>query len=412
MNKHKYVILCPDGMADTPLSELGGKTPLEYAKTPNMDSVAARGVTGLMKTIPDGCLPGSDIGSMSILGYDPLNYYTGRSPLEAASMGVELGKDDVAFRLNLVNILEKNGKKYMHDYSVGHITTEEAKQIIETFRKELGGDRFRFYPGVSYRHLLVVKNIDINGLQTVAPHDIPDLQIDEYIPHGTASSSEIVEIMKKAEKILENHEVNKKRIAAGKLPANSIWLWGQGYKPSMPTMKEAYGLEGSVISAVDLVKGIGKYAGLKVIDVPGATGYLDTNYAGKVEYGMKSLNGGDFVYIHVEATDEASHEGKIDLKLKAIEDFDKFIAGGVLEGLKKFGDYTVMILPDHYNQVKLKKHTPEPVPFCGFSTKTEKQAADKYSSVNYSETLAQNSGLFFDSGSKLFKYFLNDFNRQ
>ena len=262
----------------------------------------------------------------------------------------------------------------MHDYSGGHITTEEARQIIESFRKELGSDRFRFYPGVSYRHLLVVKNIDINGLQTVAPHDIPDLQTDEYIPHGTASSPEIVEIMQNAEKILENHEVNKKRTAGGKLPANSIWLWGQGYKPSMPTMKEAYGLEGSVISAVDLVKGIGKYAGLKVIDVPGATGYLDTNYAGKVEYGMKSLNDGDFVYIHVEATDETSHEGKIDLKLKAIEDFDKFIAGGVLEGLKKFGGYTLMILPDHYNQVKLKKHTPEPVPFCGFSTISELEA--------------------------------------
>ncbi|WP_291490317.1 2,3-bisphosphoglycerate-independent phosphoglycerate mutase [Desulfurella sp.] len=311
---------------------------------------------------------------------------------------------------NNVYILEKDGKKYMHDYSGGHITTEEAKQIIDSLRQELGSDRFRFYSGVSYRHLLVVKNININGLQTVAPHDIPDLQIDDYIPHGTPSSSEIVEVMKKAEKILENHEVNKKRIAEGKLPANSIWLWGQGYKPSMPTIKEAYGLEGSVISAVDLVKGIGKYAGLKVINVPGATGYLDTNYAGKVEYGMNSLHDGDFVYIHVEATDEASHEGSIDKKLRAIEDFDKFIAGGVLEGLKKFGDYTLMILPDHYNQVRLKKHTPEPVPFCGFSTKTEKRTLDKYSAISYSETLAQNSGLFFGSGSQLFKHFLNNFN--
>ncbi|MCL4427547.1 MAG: cofactor-independent phosphoglycerate mutase [Deltaproteobacteria bacterium] len=408
MNKHKYVILCPDGMADLPLSELGGKTPLEYAKTPNMDSVASRGVTGLMKTIPDGCLPGSDIGSMSILGYDPLNYYTGRSPLEAASMGVELEKYDVAFRLNLVNILHKDGEEYMHDYSGGHITTGEAKNIIETFQNELGNERFTFYPGVSYRHLLVVKNININGLQTVAPHDIPDLQTDGYLPHGAVSSGEILEIMKKAEKILENHDVNKKRIAAGKLPANSIWLWGQGYKPSMPTIKDAYGLSGSVISAVDLVKGIGKYAGLKVINVPGATGYLDTNYKGKVEYGMESLNNGDFAYIHVEATDEASHEGSVDKKIKAIEDFDKFIAGGVLEGLKKFDEYTLMILPDHYNQVKLKKHTPEPVPFCGFSTQI-KNAESKYRADYYSEALAQNSGLFFDSGSSLFKSFLNSF---
>ena len=408
MDRHKYVILCPDGMADLPLPELGGKTPLEYAKTPNMDSIAAKGVTGLIKTIPDGCLPGSDIGSMSILGYDPLNYYTGRSPLEAASMGVELGKDDVAFRLNLVNILEKDGKRYMRDYSGGHITTEEAKSIIETFRKELSSDKFHFYPGVSYRHLLVAEGMDITGLQTVAPHDIPDLQIDEYLPHGAVSAPEILEIMDKAEKILEHHEVNKKRAAAGKLPANSIWLWGQGYKPSMPTIKEAYGLSGSVISAVDLVKGIGKYAGLKVINVPGSTGYLDTNYNGKVEYGLESLNGGDFVYIHVEAADEASHEGSIDKKLKAIEDFDNFIAGGVLEGLKKFGEYTVMVLPDHYNQVKLKKHTPEPVPFCGFSTRF-KNADGKYRADRYSETLAQNSGLFFVSGSSLFKAFLNSF---
>ncbi len=408
MNRHKYVILCPDGMADLPLPELGGKTPLEYAKTPNMDSVAARGVIGLMKAIPDGCLPGSDIGSMSILGYDPLDYYTGRSPLEAVNMGVELGKDDVAFRLNLVNILQKDGKKYMNDYSGGHITTEEAKSIIETFQKELGSDKFQFYPGVSYRHLLVVKDIDINGLQTFAPHDIPDLQIDEYLPHGAVSSREILEIMQKAEKILENHDVNKKRAAAGKLPANSIWLWGQGYKPSMPTIKEAYGLGGSVISAVDLVKGIGKYAGLKVINVPGATGYLDTNYKGKVEYGMESLNSEDFVYIHVEATDEASHEGSIDKKLKAIEDFDNFIVGGVLEGLKKFDEYTLMILPDHYNQVKLKKHTPEPVPFCGFSTKI-KNVDGRYHAGYYSEILAQNSGLLFNSGSSLFKAFLNSF---
>lgn len=408
----KYVILCPDGVADLPLAELGGKTPLEYAKTPNMDSVAARGVTGLVKTIPCGCLPGSDIGSMSILGYDPLNYYTGRSPLEAASMGVELGKDEVAFRLNLVNILEKDGKKYMNDYSGGHISTEEAKDIIETFQKELGGDKFQFYSGVSYRHLLIAKGADVHSLKTVAPHDIPDLQIDEYLPHDSVLSEEILNIMKKAEKILKSHEVNKKRVAAGKLPANFIWLWGQGCKPVMPTLKEAYGLSGSVISAVDLVKGIGRYAGLKVINVPGATGYLDTNYEGKVEYGIESLKDGDFVYIHVEAPDEASHEGSIDKKLKAIEDFDKFIVGGVLEGLKKFEEYTLMILPDHYNQVKLKKHTPEPVPFCGFSVQIKnknKNAKGKYSADYYSETLAQNSGLFFNSGSLLFKAFLNEF---
>ena len=408
MESHKYVILCPDGMADFPLGELGGKTPLEYADTPNMDNIASQGITGLIKTIPDGCLPVSDIGSMSILGYDPVKYYTGRSPLEAASMGVELGANDVAFRLNLVNILEENGKRIMHDYSGGHITTEEAKSIIETFQKELGDSQFQFYPGVSYRHLMVAKNIGIKGLKTVPPHDIPDQQIDEYLPYGNSSSEGILDIMQKAEKILENHDINKKRIASGKLPANFVWLWGQGYKPSMPTMKEEYGIEGSVISAVDLVKGIGKYAGLKVINVPGATGYLDTNYKGKVDYGMGSLNSGDFVYIHVEAPDEASHEGSVSKKIKAIEDFDKFIVGGVLEGLKKFSGYTLMILPDHYNPVKLKKHTPEPVPFCGFSTIIN-GAKTRYRSDFYSEIMAQNSGLFFNSGSLLFKGFLNSF---
>ncbi len=408
MDSHKYIILCPDGMADFPLEELGGKTPLEYANTPNMDIIASQGITGLIKTIPEGCLPGSDIGSMSILGYDPVKYYTGMSPLEAASMGVELGADDVAFRLNLVNILEENGKRMMHDYSGGHITTEEAKSIIETFQKELGSSQFQFYPGVSYRHLMVAKNIDIKGLKTVPPHDIPDQQIDEYLPHGNSSSGGILNIMQKAEKILENHDINKKRIASGKLPANSVWLWGQGYKPSMPTIKEEYGIEGSVISAVDLVKGIGKYAGLKVINVPGATGYLDTNYKGKVDYGIESLNSGDFIYIHVEAPDEASHEGSVSKKIKAIEDFDNFIAGGVLEGLRKFSGYTLMILPDHYNPVKLKKHTPEPVPFCGFSTKIN-GAKNKYRSDAYSEIMAQNSGLFFNSGSLLFKGFLNSF---
>ncbi len=410
MSNRKYVILCPDGMADFPLEELGGKTPLEYANTPNMDDIANKGVIGLIKTIPDGCIPGSDIGSMSILGYDPVKYYTGRSPLEAASMGVELGTKDVAFRLNFVNIIGENGKRFMHDYSGGHITTGEAIEIIETFQKKLGSRHFRFYTGVSYRHLMVTDDIDIDGLQTVPPHDIPDMQIDEFLPHGGTSSDRILDIMKNAEIILKDHDVNKKRIASGKLPANFVWLWGQGYKPSMPTMREEYGIEGSVISAVDLVKGIGKYAGLRVINVPGATGYLDTDYKGKTDYGMKSLNSSDFVYIHVEASDEASHEGSVKDKIKAIEDFDRFIVGGVMKGLKKYNEFTIMILPDHYNPVKLKKHTSEPVPFCGFSTKME-NTKNRYRSDHYSEISAKDGGLFFNSGPLLFKAFLDSFER-
>ncbi len=404
----KYIILCPDGMADFPLHELGEKTPLEYANTPNMDFIASKGVSGLVKTIPDGYLPGSDVGSMSILGYDPAAYYTGRSPLEAASIGVELGKDAVAFRLNLVNILDKNGTRIMHDYSGGHINTESAKKIIETFQKELNSSEFSFYPGVSYRHLMVAKNFNIKGLKTVAPHDIPDMPVKEYLPSGNPSSNVLLEIMSKAEEILKEHPVNKERAAKGEVPANSIWLWGQGYKPSMPTMQELYGINGSVISAVDLVKGIGKYAGLNIINVPGATGYLDTNYKGKVDYGMESLNSGNFVYIHVEAPDEASHEGSISNKIKAIEDFDKYVTGGVLNAVKQFKDYAVMILPDHYNPVKLKKHSLEPVPFCGTSKFIEHKKV-KYSTSGFSEANSQNSGLFFKSGSLLFKSFLNSF---
>lgn len=407
MNDHKYIILCPDGMADFPLEELGGKTPMESACTPNLDNIANSGITGLIKTIPDGCLPGSDIGSMSILGYDPVKYYTGRSPLEAASMGVELGTADVAFRLNFVNIAEENGNKIMNDYSGGHIDTESAAKIIRTFQEKLGNNRIVFYPGMSYRHLMTIRNINIGGLNTVAPHDIPDLNIAEYLPHGTGSE-EILDIMERAGVILKDHPENLKRIREGKLPANSIWLWGQGHKPSMPLMKEKYGIGGSVISAVDLVKGIGKYAGLKVVNVPGATGYLDTDYEGKVIHGLESLKSGDFVYIHVEAPDEASHEGNALNKIKAIEDFDKFIVGGVLEGLKKYNEYTVMVLPDHYNRVELKKHTSEPVPFCGYSTKFN-GLKSKYCAGSYSETAAQNSGLFFSSGPLLFNAFLNSF---
>lgn len=407
MSEHKYIILCPDGMADFPLDELKGKTPLEYANTPNMDGIASRGVTGLVKTIPDGYLPGSDIGSMSILGYEPQKYYTGRSPLEAASMGVELGPEDVAFRLNLVNISEKDGVRIMRDYSGGHIDTAGATEIIKSLQKNLGTDMFHFYPGISYRHLMVATGLGIKDMHTVPPHDIPDKPVNDFLPKGEGSK-EVLDIMEKAAYILRNHPVNAERVKTGKLPANNIWLWGQGYKPSMPTMKEQYGISGSVISAVDLVKGIGKYAGLNVINVPGATGYLDTNYAGKVSYGVDSLKTGDFVYIHVEAPDEASHEGEVEKKIKAIEDFDKNIVGGVTEGLKDYPGYTLMILPDHYNPVKLKKHTPEPVPFCGISSEISENKTN-FGSSYYSEVLAQNTGLFFNSGSSLFNYFLNSF---
>jgi 2,3-bisphosphoglycerate-independent phosphoglycerate mutase len=359
----KYVILIGDGMSDEPIERLGGKTPLEYASTPNMDRVAGAGRFGLFATVPEGYKPGSDVANLSIFGYDPAVYYTGRAPLEAASIGVKLNGTDTAFRCNLVT-LSDDEPVVMKDYSVGHISTEEAAEIIKTLDAECRGLGVRFYPGTSYRHLMVWEEAPeglYERLRTVPPHDISDKEVAAYLPSGEGAEK-LRELMKLSEEILRDHPVNKARRERGDNPATSIWLWGQGVAPSMPGFKERFGLTGGIISAVDLMKGIGVYAGLEVINVPGATGYIDTNYAGKVSAALKALEDKDLVCVHVEAPDEAGHQGKLDDKLVAIEDFDSKVVGEVLRGLEGM-EFRVLVITDHPTPVELKTHTSDPVPF-------------------------------------------------
>ncbi len=381
----KYIILIGDGMADYAIDSLDNKTPLEFAETPNLDSLAGTGRFGLFQTVPPGYPPGSDVANLSVLGYDPKKYYTGRAPLEAASIGVKLAPDDMAYRCNLVTLAKKDGAVIMDDYSAGHITTDEAREIVLELDKKLSGEGVRFYPGTSYRHLMVIKGG--GALKTTPPHDISDKKIDDYLPKG-AGADKLLGLMERSQEILRDNPVNGKRIAAGKKPATSIWLWGQGKAPRMPTLKERFGLEGAIISAVDLMKGIGIYAGLEVLNVPGATGYIDTNYKGKAEYALKALESKDFVCVHVEAPDEAGHNGNLKDKLKAIEDFDREIVGRVLKGIEKFKEYRVLVLPDHPTPVSLKTHTPDPVPFalCTKSAKVGERGSAKFCEREAGET--------------------------
>jgi len=356
----KYIVLVGDGMADYPIPEIGGLTPLQAADTPNMDFIAKHGKCGLAKTVPDNKPPGSDVANLSIMGYDPDKYYSGRGPLEAASIGINLEKDDIAFRCNLIT--EKNG--LLADYSSGHITSEEAGILIKAIDKELGGS-CRFHAGVSYRHLLVMKRAEFS--QCTPPHDVVGQSVEDVLPQGEDSEF-LISLIRASKPILENHEVNIKRKKAGKNPANLIWPWGQGKAPAMPFFKDIFGVSGSIISAVDLLKGIGKYSGLDIIDVPGATGYLDTNFSGKAQYALDSLKERDFVLVHVEAPDEAGHMGNIEAKIKAISDFDEKVVGGLLNELGGFGDYRIMVLPDHPTPISIKTHTREPVPFAIYSS--------------------------------------------
>lgn len=398
----KYVILQADGMPDHPLPELGNKTPLEVAHTPNLDKFAQTAIQfGLVKTIPDGLPPGSDVGNLSVLGYNPIKYYTGRSPLEAASIGVKLAESDVSLRCNLVTLAESDGKTVMEDYSAGHISTEEAKEIIFDLKKELEREDLRFFPGLSYRHLLVWSNGNKNII-TTPPHDIPGKEVSAYFPSGDGAGI-LKELIEKSKEILRNHAINKKRIEEGKNPATSIWLWGQGTAPKMPKFHELYGITGSVISAVDLVKGIGYYAGLNVINVPGATGYLDTNYEGKVEYALNSLKDVDLTMIHIESTDETAHVGDAKLKIQAIEDFDSRVLRNVLEGIKTFNEYKILILSDHPTPIDIRTHANEPVPYAICSS-GDMDIKDR--SLSYTEKSASKNNHIIEHGWKLMSIFL------
>ena len=354
MSDIKYLILLGDGMADVPLPELGGKTPLEHADTPNMDYIAKHGRCGLAKTVPDGLPAGSEIANMSILGYAPEKYYTGRGPLEAASMGVTLAEDEIAFRCNLITVTDG----MIADHSAGHITSEEAAELIDSIDASLSTDRVRFHAGISYRHLMVTDGIGASAVCT-PPHDVLGEPMESQMPTGEGCEA-VSDLIRRSAAVLDGHRVNVERVRAGKNPATHIWLWGQGNAPSFPSFEEMFGITGSMISAVDLLKGLAIYAGMDVIEVPGATGYLDTNYTGKADYAVKTLEDHDFVYVHVEAPDEAGHAGDLDAKVTAIESFDKKVVGRVLD---RCSDCVIMVLPDHPTPIPLRTHTADPVPF-------------------------------------------------
>jgi 2,3-bisphosphoglycerate-independent phosphoglycerate mutase len=396
----KIIILLGDGMSDVTYSELDNKTPLQAAETPNMDFMAQHGQVGLANTVPDGLPPGSDVANLSVFGFDPRNCYTGRSPLEAVSMGVELGPDDVAFRMNLVTITPHGSKLYMEDFSAGHISTEEAHELVETLQKELGSAEIEFHAGVGYRHLMVWRG-GKDGMRSTPPHDITGRTVLEHFPKGDGAET-LISIMNSSQMVLHDHPVNKKRKEAGLLPANSAWLWGHGKTPKITPYREKFGLSGAVISAVDLIKGIGVCAGLDIVNVDGATGYIDTNYLGKAQAALAALENHDFVYVHVEAPDEASHSGRMDHKIQAINDFDRLVVGTVLEGIKKFGEYAILCTPDHPTPVHLMTHTSDPVPFIIY--RGGEGAGN--GAQSYDEAQAKASGLIVE-GYRLMEMLLN-----
>ncbi len=360
----KYVIVIADGMADEPLDELNGKTPVVEANTPNMDFIAKNGYTGLAKNVPDGMTPGSDVANTSIMGFDP-SMLKGRGPLEAPSVGVSLGDKDVAFRLNFINV--EDGK--INDFTADHISTEEAEELIKALNENFG-DIGKFYPGVSYRNLFVIEDLSMEELKSTPPHDVVGQPVeDNNLKPDNEKSQLINKLMEDSVKVLENHPVNKKRVSEGKLPANMIWLWGQGAKPVIGNFPEKYGMSGATITGVDLLKGISTYIDLDVIEVPGATAYFDTNYQNKVDYALESLKTHDVQFIHIEAPDEAGHEGNLPEKIRAIENIDSIILEKLLKELPNIdSEYTIAVLPDHPTPIDIKTHTMTPIPFAIYST--------------------------------------------
>lgn len=361
----KHIIILGDGMADEPIGSLDGLTPLQYAKTPYMDELARQGVTGRMKTVADGFHPGSEVANMAVLGYDLPTVYEGRGVLEAASIGVELQPGDMAMRCNLICVEEE----ILKNHSAGHITTEEADELIHSLNEQLGSEQVHFYTGVSYRHLLVIKGGD-KRVACTPPHDVPlhpfrPLLVKAEVPEAQATADLLNELILRSQELLKNHPVNLRRQAEGKDMANSIWPWSPGYRPAMRTMKEMYGIErGAVISAVDLIRGIGVYAGLKVLHVEGATGLYDTNYEGKAQAALEALKENDFIYLHIEASDEAGHEGDVALKVKTIENLDRRAVGPIYEAVKQWKEpVAIAVLPDHPTPCAVRTHTNQPVPF-------------------------------------------------
>ena len=402
----KYVVVLYDGMADYPIDVLGNKTPMMVAEKPIFDSLAKKGEVGLVRTIGEGQKPGSEIGNLTVMGYDPRKYYTGRSPLEAISIGVEMKSDDIALRCNLVTLSDEENydEKTMVDYSAGDISSEEAAEIIKTVQENFGGGEFDFYSGVSYRHCLIHHKGTTDLGKMTPPHDISGRVVGEHIS-SSENAKKLTDLMRKSYDLLKNHPVNQKRIAQGKRPANSIWLWGEGTKPELTPFEELYGVKGTVISAVDLLKGIGIAAGMDTPDVKGATGYIDTNFEGKAEAAVKALkNGSDFVYIHIEAPDECGHRFEPENKVKSIEYIDSRVLPIVLKGLEEIGeDYKIMILPDHPTPLSTRTHAGDPVPYMIYQKSDEKDSGVE--SIN--EESAKATGIYLEEGYDLMKKFIN-----
>ena len=391
----KYVIIIPDGAADEPLEQYDEKTVLEAAKTPNMDKISTLGRQGIVRTVPADMEPGSDVAQMSLLGYDPRRYYSGRAPIEAVARNIKLSLEDWVFRCNLVTIAD--GK--MVDHSAGHISTAEAGNLIHELDEQLGSEQICFHTGVSYRHLLVFKGIDFD-VQTYPPHDHIGKAIDKILPRGKGAEM-LIDLMAHSQQLFTDHDINRVRKDLGENQVSSIWLWGHGKRAQMERFQKRFGIKGAAITAVDLVRGLAKLIGFDLIDVPGATGFIDTNYQGKASAAIEALKEYDIVFIHIEAPDEASHSGNAEMKKKAIEQIDKHIVGPVLEAVQNYQSWRILVMPDHPTPVRTCAHSPEPVPFA--------MAGDNISGIlhtTFSETNAAKSGFRIDNGFELMEYFL------
>lgn len=399
----KYVVILCDGCADYPLEELGGKTPMSASVTPNMDKLAKHSTMGLCKTVADDLKPGSDVANLSVIGYDPHVYYSGRSPLEAGSIGIDMKPTDVSFRCNLVTLSDEPDykDKTIIDYCAGDISTEEAKILIEYLAKHFDNEEFKLYSGVSYRHCLIWNNGTLDVGTLTPPHDITGKKIAEHLP-AHKNVKKLYDMMVKSYDLLKDHPINKARVAKGLRPANSMWFWGEGVRKELMPFKEKYGLKGSMVSAVDLLKGIGKFARMNVVNVEGATGYIDTNFEGKAKAAVKELeNGQDFVYIHLEAPDECGHRYEIKNKVLSLEYIDKRVLGIVLKGLEQFDDYKILIMPDHPTPLSIRTHTNDPVPFLMYHKNGEVEG-----DIEFTEKTASKTGLFIEKGYTIMQKFI------
>ena len=399
----KTLVLLCDGMADYPVKELGDKTPMGASVTPNMDKLAKKSYMGLVKTVADNMKPGSDVANLAVLGYDPQIYYSGRSPLEAGSIGIDMKPTDVSFRCNLVTLSDEAdyADKTILDYCADDISTAEAREIVKTLAEHFNNDEFQLYSGVSYRHCLIWNNGTTDVGTLTPPHDITGKPIKDYIP-SHPNAKKLYDMMVESYDVLKDHPVNKAREARGLRPANSMWLWGEGTRKALMPFEEKYGLKGSIISAVDLLKGIGKFSGMNVVNVEGATGYIDTNFEGKASAAIQEFkNGQDFVYIHVEAPDECGHRHEIENKKRSLELIDEKILGPVLNALEEYDDYKVLIMPDHATPLELRTHTNDPIPFLMYHKKGEVKGKDEFTEQTCKET-----GVYIEDGHNILSIFL------